>query len=97
MNWGGPPWSQMQSSFDHILFRDVKLPNQRLMLRTDHSDPLVTNLWFEAKNVVFEDCLFHQETWRTYCAPTAAPIEGVRFVGCTYASPVKANEVSAER
>ena len=96
-NWGGPPWSQMQSSFDHVLFRNVKLPNQRLMLRTELSDPLVTNLWFEAKDVVFEDCLFHRETWRTYCAPTATPIEGVRFVDCTYASPVKTRDDSGKR
>lgn len=96
-NVGGPPFSQLQSSLSHILFSNLKLPNQRLGLRTDWSDPAVTNMWFEAKNVVFEDCLFHRETWRTYCAPTAPRIEGVRFVDCTYASPLKSNEDSGER
>ena len=94
---GGPPWSQLQTSLAHLLFRNVKLPNQRLMLRTDWSDPTVTNMWFEARDVVFEDCLFHQQTWRAYCAPAAPRVEGVRFVDCTYASPLKANKVSAER
>ena len=95
-NVGGPPFSQMQSSFSHVLFRDLKLPNQRFGLRTDFNDPAVTNQWFEAQNVLFENCEFHRET----CVPTVRlRPHGLQAccVDCTYAAPLKTNEDSGVR
>jgi hypothetical protein len=46
-NMGGPPWSQLGPTLEHVLFWDVTLPNQRLMIRIEPSTPP------RAKNVSF--------------------------------------------
>lgn len=84
IDWGGPPWSQMQSKFDHILFRDIKLPCQRLMVRDDLTSA-TTNQWWEGRNIVFERVGFHPQTWAVYSNPAKCP-PGVRFISC-YSAP----------
>lgn len=82
VDWGGPPWSQMQSKFDHIYFRNVKLPNQRFMIRSDVVWPDKPQGW-EAKNVLFQQVELHHATWEAYCKGEPPP--GTRFESCTSA------------
>jgi hypothetical protein len=77
VNWGGPPWSQMLSKFNHVVFERVELANQRMMIRTDVS----SNQSFEARNVVYRDCGLHPMTHQSYVASDSPP-EGVTFSGC---------------
>src|SRR5690606_17379791 len=87
INFGTPPASQMISSFSHILFRDVRLPEQRFELRTDFN-PKETNQWFEGENILFQRVGFHPLTWEIYSNETNWPV-GVRFESC-YAAEVTA-------
>jgi hypothetical protein len=48
---GGPPFSQMMSRFEHVIFRNIQLPNQRFLLRTD----VDSNQEFFAKYLHFEN------------------------------------------
>lgn len=91
---GGPPFSQFYRACENILLRNVAMPSQRILFRTD---PKREDEIFRGHNVVFEDCVFHQETWRAYCAPTAPRIEDVRFEDCTYVSLLKSNKDTSER
>ncbi|MFP4216360.1 MAG: hypothetical protein ACLFVH_10560, partial [Phycisphaerae bacterium] len=79
-NHGGPPYSQLISQFEHVLFRHVRLPNQRLIIRTDKVAP--DNQAFQAKNVFFENCELHWATYETYVQNSGAP-EGVEFKTCS--------------
>ncbi len=79
-NQGGPPFSELVSSFDHVLFRDIMLAGQLLKLRDDISN-LAEPQAFRARHVVFENALLHQNTWKTYVQQQ--PPEGVRFTNCT--------------
>lgn len=75
VNWGGTPWSQMQSRFNHVLFEDVQLPNQRFFLRDD----MQTNQTWHAKNVIFRNPVLHHFTYDAYV--NNEPPEGVTIVG----------------
>jgi hypothetical protein len=74
---GGPPISQMQGRFSHILFRNVRLPKQRFQFRTDFVAPIHPQ-GFEASNILFDHVEFHPITWAAYSDPLALP-EGVRI------------------
>jgi hypothetical protein len=78
-NMGGPPWSQLGPTLEHVLFWDVTLPNQRLMIRIEPSTPP------RAKNVSFKRVTLHPATWNAYCGPAAEPPEGVLFEACSEA------------
>jgi hypothetical protein len=78
VNWGGPPWSQLLSRFDHVLFDNVELANQRLMLRSD----VTSNQNFVAKNLVFRNCGLHPFTYGAYAGPDASVPPGVQFIDC---------------
>ncbi len=60
ISWGGAPWSQLISSFKHLIFEDVRLPNQRLMFRSDVND---NNQWWESQDVILRDVTLH---WASY-------------------------------
>ena len=82
---GGPPFSQMSAKFDHILFRDIELRNQVMLLRTDLLEG-ESNQFFNAKNVLFERVAFHAVSWSRYCDPASPDfqlVEGVRFENCS--------------
>lgn len=54
---GGPPWSQLQGPMNNVYFKNVNIPNQKMVFRTD-GDPAALN-HFEPTNVVFEGCRFN--------------------------------------
>ncbi len=54
---GGPPWSQLQGPMNNVYFKNVNIPNQKMVFRTD-GDPAALN-HFEPTNIVFEGCTFH--------------------------------------
>jgi hypothetical protein len=83
VNAGGAPWSQMLSRFDHVLFDNVELANQRFMIRFE-----VTGLQaLHAHNVVFRDFGFHPDSYAQYftSGPNNLP-SGIQFVNC-YSHP----------
>ena len=77
---GGPPWSQFQSSFDHILFDNVSLPNQQLIIdeKTEGRDA------WGAKNVVFKNSRFIWRTYDRYCQGVSP--QGTTFINCESSS-----------
>lgn len=77
---GGPPFSQLQSGFNHVLFLRANLPSQRLILRTDMNS---TVIGWGAKNVLFKDCQLHPLTYTQYVANPGNVPAGVRFESCT--------------
>jgi hypothetical protein len=79
VNAGGPPWSQLQGKFDHVLFERIELANQRLILRTGPEVPVFER--FEAKNLVFREMGMHPLTFTDYHNPAAVPA-GVQFIDC---------------
>jgi len=79
VNWGGAPWSQLQGKYDHVIFQNVELANQRIMLRSDVNTGAEA---FEAKNLLFRDVGLHPLTYDAYVGPGGAAPLGVSFVGC---------------
>lgn len=53
-NTGGAPYSQLLGKFSHVLFYNVKLPYQRLLLRSTASD--YQNFQVVGAPIVFRDC-----------------------------------------
>jgi hypothetical protein len=82
-NWGGPPWSQMVSQFDHILFKNLSLPYQRFFLRND----VTNNQAWHAENVIFENVKLHWATYDQLCNASSddytGPPEGVTITNCS--------------
>jgi hypothetical protein len=72
-NTGGPYFSQMQANFSHVLFENVHLPNQRMILR-DGGGP------WNGKNVIFRNSTLHARTYDDYCLGTSP--EGSFFEDC---------------
>ena len=56
--WGGPPFSQLQGPINNILFKNVKIPNQKILFRKDLR---TTTEFLVPRNVVFQDCHFHNK------------------------------------
>ncbi|MGP1310558.1 MAG: hypothetical protein ACTS27_10210, partial [Phycisphaerales bacterium] len=79
VNWGGAPWSQMLTRFDHVVFDNVQLANQRFMIRTE-----VTGLQaFHANNVVFRNFGLHPLSYETYLGVGGSGVpDGVTFENC---------------
>ena len=73
---GGPAWSQMLSRFDHVLFKNVALPNQRFILRDD----ITSNQEWGATNVVFDSCTLFPVTYDSYVNGEAP--DGTMFIDC---------------
>lgn len=67
----------MISEFKNIYFKNLKLPNQRLLLRTD----LAKMQYFQAEDVVFDSCEFFEKTFDQYSNEINVP-EGVTFINC---------------
>ena len=84
-NTNGPPFSQMQSSFQHIIFRNVSLPWQRFILRTE----LTGNKAWSSSDVIFEDCELHFITYNNYVNQNSSQYlgapPGVSFINCSSA------------
>jgi hypothetical protein len=82
-NWGGPPWSQMVSQFNHILFKNLSLPYQRFYLRNDNTN----NQAWHAENVIFENVELHWATYDQLCNAYSdaytGPPEGVTITNCS--------------
>lgn len=78
VNMGGAPWTQLLSRFDHVLFDNVELANQRFVLRSD-----VTGVQaFAANNVVIRDVGLHPISHEIYLGASGSIPEGVEFVNC---------------
>lgn len=90
-NTGGPPFSQMQSSFEHILFTNVSLPWQHFVFRTD----MTGNRSWHAKDVIFQNCELHYLTYKKYINTKSSryigPVPGVSFQNCRAAPIMKKN------
>ncbi len=71
---GGTPYSQLMSRFDHVIFRGLDLPNQRLIIRDD----ITSNQTFVAKNLIFEYSRIFPATHKLYVTDGKAP-NGVIF------------------
>jgi hypothetical protein len=84
VNAGGPPWTQLQGKFDHVIFDGVELANQRLILRTGNEVPQFER--FEARNLLFRDMGMHPLTFNDYGGAGASSPTGVQFVNC-YSHP----------
>lgn len=82
-NWGGPPFSQMLSRFSHIIFKNIRLPNQRFFLRNDVDSN--NQAWF-AVNVIFDNVELHWANYDEYIDTSSddyiGPPEGVTFINC---------------
>jgi hypothetical protein len=82
VNAGGAPWSQMLSRFDHVLFDNIELANQRFILRSD-----VTGLQaFHARNVVLRNFGFHPDSFGQYAGSGSSLPAGVQVVNA-YSHP----------
>lgn len=55
-NFGGPPYSQLMSQFNHILFKNLVMPGQQFMIRNDIDD---NNQKWMATDIIFENTVFH--------------------------------------
>lgn len=64
-NNGGPPWSQFISRFEHVYIKNLLMPGQRLIMRTD----IDHNQKWQGKDILFEDCVFHNFTYRVMLDP----------------------------
>jgi hypothetical protein len=56
---GGPPFSQVISSFEHVIIKDLQIPNQRFLMRTDYDH----NQYFEAHNVLVDGAWLFPDSW----------------------------------
>ncbi|MEJ2033303.1 MAG: hypothetical protein P8Y63_09750 [Deltaproteobacteria bacterium] len=87
-NYGAPPYTQFTTKFEHILFRNVKIPWQQIWFRTDTTGPQRWN----ASDIIFENCLLHYRTYRKYVTDDGdsyyvGPPSGVKFINCSSAGP----------
>jgi hypothetical protein len=79
MNWGGAPWSQLLSRFEHVVFDNVELANQRIMIRSEVQGVQA----FAAHNVIFRNVGLHPITYSTYHNNSGAAVPpGVQFIDC---------------
>jgi hypothetical protein len=71
------------SQFNHILFKNCSLPNQRLIFRNDVTS---NNQAWDAANAILENVDLHWATYDNYCNTDsdnyAGPPEGVTFINC---------------
>ncbi len=85
---GGPPFTQFNAPSNHLVFRNVKWPGQKIIFRTDFDCiEFPTNCrQFIANNVLFENCELYPEDFDRYVLGkysygTGTP-EGVTFKDC---------------
>jgi antitoxin (DNA-binding transcriptional repressor) of toxin-antitoxin stability system len=72
----GPPFSQMCSASENVLYQNVQWDNQRMEFRTDFTG----RSKYTARNVVFRSCRLSPLTWRRYINGAVPP--GVQFLNC---------------
>ncbi|MFA9478686.1 hypothetical protein ACERK3_10295 [Phycisphaerales bacterium AB-hyl4] len=68
---GGPPWSQLNSRHENVLFKRVALPYQRLVFRDDFEG--ARQFQADGPGVLFRDCELHPQSH-----PLRREVEGVR-------------------
>lgn len=73
-NAGGPPFSQMISIFNHVLFINVKLPGQQYIFRNDIID---NNQTWNATDIHFNNVELHYQSYNRYCNESANNYEGL--------------------
>ena len=80
---GGPPYTQFNSPTNHMIFRNVRWPGERIVFRTD----MACNVYptdckrFFANNVLFENCELYPSDYDRYVINEEAP-ENVVFRNC---------------
>lgn len=72
-----PPFSQLNSAHDHVLFQHVTNPGQRFVMRDDFEG----NRKFTAKNVFFRNCVVERLQAADYFGPIP---EGVHINHCHF-------------
>lgn len=77
--------SQLMSRFEHVLFKNIHLPDQMILLRNELPD--THNQVFHAKNVLFDGCTLHPATYREFVEPAFKLPSGVEFRNSTLGSP----------
>jgi hypothetical protein len=85
-NWGGPQWTQLEGGERHIVFINLNMPTQRVVMDPVHHGGSSD---FYPQDVVFKDCSLHWDYYERYVLDPSAIIPGVYFENCqpaTYAT-----------